>query len=179
MTPDQSPDERAFAAFVAVRWEQLTQLCWALTGDQHHAEDVAQLALARLWRRWPSLSKESFQPWPYARRIAVNESLRWNRRSWRRREVLLDKLPESSVRSEGSRIDLEHAVAPWLSALPPRQRAVVTLRFMLDLSVADTAETLRCSPGTVKSQSAKALSSLRSMAQRLDPLEATERTSGE
>ena len=61
-----------------------------------------------------------------------------------------------------SRLELREALMAALAGLAPRQRACVVLRYFEDLSVADTAALLRCTEGTVKSQTSRALFSLRS-----------------
>ena len=93
------------------------------------------------------------------RRILVNTYATWWRRSWNG-ELPTDELPEAAATSVGDaegRSDLWDAMA----RLPRRQRAVVVLRYFEDLTEAETAETLGCSVGTVKSQASKALAKLR------------------
>lgn len=129
----------------------------ALTGDRTAAEDLLQDVLERLYVAWPRVD----DPSAYARRTLINASTnRWRRRG-RRPERPLDEAPEPLVadRTEehGHRDELVRAVA----TLPARQRAVVVLRFLADLSEAETASALGCSTGTVKSQTARALISLR------------------
>jgi RNA polymerase sigma-70 factor (sigma-E family) len=152
-----------FTAFAVARRAALVQLGWALTGDRHLAEDLAQATLDRLWRRWPRISR-SGDPWPYAQRTLTSISATWWRRRWRS-EYPTDPMPETHTGSDAAdEQDTRHMVDRWLRALPPRQRAVVVLRFLADLSVEDTARVLRCAPGTVKSQTSKALVELRKSA---------------
>lgn len=161
--PDAIEKRASFAEFVAFRQGALVRLGWALTGDRDLGEDLAQSALNRLWKRWDSIS-ESGDPWPYVRRIAVSIAATGRRRRWLS-EVPTHALPDSPGRRDDfDAADMRSVVATWLSNLPARQRAVVTLRFLCDLSTDETAETLRCSPGTVKSQTAKALGRLRAVA---------------
>ncbi|WP_433212234.1 sigma-70 family RNA polymerase sigma factor [Dactylosporangium sp. CS-047395] len=80
------------------------------------------------------------------------------RRPWRR-EASTERLPESAA--PGPDADRRLAVLSLLGTLPPRRRAVLVLRYFCDLSVEETAEALGCSEGTVKSQTARALESLR------------------
>jgi RNA polymerase sigma factor (sigma-70 family) len=95
----------------------------------------------------------------YVRAILVREFVEQRRASWTRRVGLTDRPPElpAITPDHENAIDLRTAVA----ALPPRQRAVLVLRYFCDLNVDQTADTLGCTPGTVKSQTAKALSTLR------------------
>lgn len=131
----------------------------ALTGDRSAAEDLLQDVLERMYVAWPRID----DPAAYARRALVNASTnRWRLRG-RRPERPLDDAPEPLVsdRTEehGRRDELVRAVA----CLPPRQRAVVVLRFLEDLSEAETARALGCTAGTVKSQTARALAKLRDL----------------
>jgi RNA polymerase sigma factor (sigma-70 family) len=75
---------------------------------------------------------------------------------------LVDRLPDRAAEDDTLRnvpagLDLRGALA----RLPARQRAVLVLRFFYDMSVEQTAETLRCAPGTVKSQTSAALAGMR------------------
>jgi RNA polymerase sigma-70 factor (sigma-E family) len=148
----------SFEAFVMARSRKLLRTAYLLTSDHALAEDLVQTALAKAWFAWSRI--EGGDPEPYVRKIMVNTYATWWRRRWNG-EQPTDELPEHAVPA--------HAEEPtdiWraLQRLPRRQRAVVVLRFYEDLSEAETARILGCSPGTVKSQTSKAFAKL-----RLDP----------
>lgn len=155
-----------FTAFVNARQAGLVRLGWALTGDRQLGEDLAQATMDRLWARWARVSGRG-DPWPYAQRVAVPLAPTWWRRRWRHVEVVGGALPDAPADTDDFvAADTRDMVARWLATLPRRQRAVVVLRFLADLSVDETAEILHCSSGTVKSQTAKALGSLRARTER-------------
>jgi RNA polymerase sigma-70 factor (sigma-E family) len=136
----------------------MVRLAYGLTGDLGHAEDVAQAAFARAYASWGRLARTG-DPDAYLRQIVVNE----NRRRFRKHRVaecLPGVLPDQAV-AEAEDPDERAALLAALRRLAPRQRAVVVLRFWMDLSEADTARALNCSTGTVKSQASRALASLR------------------
>jgi len=89
----------------------------------------------------------------------INQHLDWRRRRWHG-EVPTEVLPERAG-ADGSSPELAHVLAAAVRDLPPRRRAVVVLRYFEDLTEAATAAAMGCSVGTVKSQSSKALASLR------------------
>jgi RNA polymerase sigma-70 factor (sigma-E family) len=156
---DRSHHEGEFDAFVAGSAGRLLGTAFLLTGDQRAAEDLLQETLLRVWSRW-SRVRAAEHPLAYARRVLVNTSVsRW--RATRTRiggERLVAEPPETANASQPSRDDeLWQAVL----SLPPRQRAVMVLAYYEDLTDADTADVLGCTVGTVKSQRAKALRSLR------------------
>ncbi|MFD9633306.1 SigE family RNA polymerase sigma factor [Streptomyces violascens] len=148
-----------FEEFAAACGPRLLRSAWLLTGDRHLAEDLLQTALARTWPKWGRIAEE--QPEAYVRRVMVNVHASWWRRAWRR-GVPHCELPDTPAGLDRfGEVDQEQELASLLRQLPKRQRAVVVLRYLEDLSVEDTAELLGCSTGTVKSQAAKALRSLR------------------
>ncbi len=153
-------EPEGFREFVAARSAALVRSAWLLTGDDGEAEDLVQTALVKTWSRWSRVQRKD-APEAFVRRVMLSTFLTWRRRRWHG-EVPVATLPE--------RVDLEDAYADAdvrrlvqiaLQGLPPRQRAVVVLRFFDDLSEARTAQLLGCSVGTVKSQAAKALAKLR------------------
>jgi RNA polymerase sigma-70 factor (sigma-E family) len=160
-------DEADFRAFVAARSASLLWFAHVLTGDAHAAEDVVQTALSRTFSAWGRV-KHKDNPEGYVRRAIVNTHLNGlRRRPWR--EQPRAELPESSAhRRPESEFDERDAMWQALSTLPPRQRAVVVLRYYEDLTESDIADVLGCSRGTVKSQSSKALASLRSIVEKED-----------
>jgi RNA polymerase sigma-70 factor (sigma-E family) len=140
----------------------MVRLAYGLTGDQGHAEDLAQMAFARAYASWPRVIRAG-NPDAYVRQIVINE----NRKRFRKRRVaehLADRLPERG----GGDVAGERDERAALWALGPRQRAVVVLRYWLDLTEAETAATLDCSVGTVKSQASRALMRLRQSTELLD-----------
>jgi RNA polymerase sigma-70 factor (sigma-E family) len=160
-------DEADFRAFVAARSSSLLWFAHVLTGDPHTAEDIVQTALSRTFSAWSRLKRKD-NPEGYVRRAIVNTHLNGlRRRPWR--EQPRAELPELPAhRRPESEFDERDAMWQALATLPPRQRAVVVLRYYEDLSEADIADVLGCSRGTVKSQSSKALASLRRIVEKED-----------
>jgi RNA polymerase sigma-70 factor (sigma-E family) len=149
--------DQEFSEFVHGSWAGLYRTAYLLVGDPGLAEDLVQTALAKTYAAWPSVRDVRAAP-GYARTTLVNTAASWFRkRSWRN-EVPTVSLPEVSHEHDPT---VRPAVLEALAHLPPRQRAVVVLRFYEDLSVAETAQALGCSDGTVKSQTSKALDTLR------------------
>lgn len=152
-----------FEEFVVARGPRLLRVAWLLTGDRHLAEDLLQTVLAKVWPKWRRIADDS--PEAYVRKALVNTYASWRQRRWNG-EVPHGELPHAepqdvTASDAFATVDLEHSLAAAIRRLPPRQRAVVVLRFFEDLSVTETATILGCRPGTVKSQAAKALRALR------------------
>ena len=148
-----------FREFMHARWPAMVRLAYGLTGDQGHAEDVAQAAFARAYASWPRV-RRSGDPDAYVRQIVINE----NRNRFRKHRVaehVTDRVPEHSGADCAQALGERSALMAALRTLGPRQRAVVVLRFWLDLTEAETAAALGCSVGTVKSQASRALLRLR------------------
>ena len=167
---DAQLDEE-FRDFMHGRWPAMVRLAYALTGDQGHAEDVAQAAFARAYASWPKVRRTD-NPEAYVRRIVINE----NRNRFRRQRVaerLTDAPPESAGSYTTSadttrQYDERSVLIAALQRLGPRQRAVVVLRYWLGLTEAEAAAELNCSVGTVKSQASRALATLRENAELVD-----------
>ncbi|WP_433413621.1 SigE family RNA polymerase sigma factor [Microtetraspora malaysiensis] len=152
-----SAEDDEFAAFVAARGTSLLRVAYLTSGDEGEAEDLLQTALERAYRNWDRVRYDN--PEPYVRRIIVNTSIDRARRRAILRIIPMHTPPEPSPYETD--VDLRHVLMDTLRALPPRQRAVIVLRYWEDLSEAQTAEILGCSAGTVKSQASKALARLR------------------
>jgi RNA polymerase sigma-70 factor (sigma-E family) len=158
-----SPWDDEFARYFGARMPSLRMVAYSLCGDWHHAEDITQLALLKLYRAWPRLNHHEALD-AYARTVVLRTFLNERRRPWRGREELTDALPELGTEPVG--VEDRALVLNALSAMAPRQQEVLVLRYWHDLSVEETAEELGLSTGTVKSQSARGLATLR---KRLGP----------
>jgi RNA polymerase sigma-70 factor (sigma-E family) len=134
-----------------------------LCQDWHRADDVVQSALTRLYVHWGT-ARSATSPDAYVRTIVVREFLRERRSAWARRVVLTHQPPDLIAPDGTSGADL--GLREALARLPAGQQAVLVVRFYCDLSVDQAAQVLGCSPGTVKSQTAKGLAALR---RRLGP----------
>jgi RNA polymerase sigma-70 factor (sigma-E family) len=128
-------------------------------GDGRVAEELAQETLTRVWERWPTVrAADSPDAWTF--RVAFNlANSRFRRRAAEERAYGrlgirrdADELPNTA-----DAIAVRDAVA----SLPPRQRAVILLRYFTDFSVEDTATAMGCAPGTVKSLTSRAIDGLR------------------
>lgn len=156
-----------FEDFVTARGSALLRTAVLLSaGSRHDAEDIVQTALEKAYRHWRKIEGD---PEPYVRRILVNLTISRARRFRILREHSVAEPPEQLTGSGIDGVPLRNAMIDELRTLPPRQRAVLVLRYWEDLSEAETAEVLGCSVGTVKSQASKALAKLRD---RAVPLEA-------
>lgn len=158
-------DREEFREFMVSRWSGLVRLGYALTGDRWLAEDLAQTALVRACAAWWRVSRAD-DPDAYVRRILINAS---NRRFRGRRPAEDARgLPEAPMPDPAAMVDQRSDLMAALRGLPPRQRAVIVLRYWGDLSDAQVAALLRCSEGTVRSQAWRALAKLRVSAALVD-----------
>ncbi|MDX2973022.1 SigE family RNA polymerase sigma factor [Kribbella solani] len=140
------------------------------SGDAHWAEDLVQVALTKLYVHWAKVRRED-GPARYADRILVNAFLDERRRMWRHRESTTEVMHDAEPvpgQDQAERLTVLGALAK----LPRRQHAVVVLRYFRDLDVQTTAELMGCSEGTVKSQTSRALATMRDLLH--EPLETME-----
>ncbi len=152
--------EEAFDDYVLSRKAALLRTAYLLCGDLATAEDLVQDALAKLYLSWHRVRRRQSID-GYVRRILVNEHHSLWRRGWKRREVATEELPDARHHDSLPEPDVERRLWALVSTLPPRQRAVVVLRYYEDLTEQEIAATLGVTIGTVKSQASKALSQLR------------------
>jgi RNA polymerase sigma-70 factor (sigma-E family) len=163
-----------FAAYLVARQPSLLRTAYLLTGNRHDAEDLVQTAFAKLYLSWDKVRVQGSMD-GYVRRILVNEHNSLWRRAWKRREhtaedTVLHALdqPHHDVPDDGVGAALWEVV----QTLPRKARAVVVLRYYEEMSEAETAAVLGISVGTVKSQTSRALVTLRGRAsQTLNPRE--------
>ena len=153
--------DAGFDAYVRQNGQALCRAAFLLTGDRHLAEDLVQTALAKVVGRWERVVAKG-DPTPYLRIVIVRTAIAWRRRRWHG-EVPTSPLPETTDGNDDTRLDGRDRLRQALLLLPTRQRAAVVLRFYEDLSEAETALTMGCSVGTVKSQTAKGLARLRTV----------------
>jgi RNA polymerase sigma-70 factor (sigma-E family) len=157
-------EDPEFEAFVRARSAVLLRMAYLLTGDRGHAEDLLQTALLRTVRHWRAAQSA---PEAYVRQTLVNLC----RDNWRRARVRPRELPMivraaeaiSPVDGPAERVGQRTELLAALARLTAAQRAVIVLRFVDDLSVAQTATLLGLSDGTVKSYTARAIATLRTL----------------
>lgn len=148
--------EQGFAEFYEEHRHHVLQAMYVCTGDVHAAEDAVSEAFTRACSRW---EKVSWHPAPVA--WVTTTALNFARSSWRRRlGSRAADLPQGG--DEVIHDPLDREVVAAVAALPERQRQVIGLRVLLDLSTDQTAEALGLAPGTVTAHLHRALSSLRS-----------------
>jgi RNA polymerase sigma-70 factor (sigma-E family) len=150
-------DVGAYREYVTARLEPLRRTAYLLCGDWHTADDLVSVALTKLFRQWRRVSAMDNID-AYVRRTMLNAWLDERRRPWRR-EQPTGEVPDRRVSGPDSARRI--ALMAYLDELPPRRRAVLVLRYFCDLSVEETADALCCSAGTVKSQTSRALDTLR------------------
>jgi len=153
----------AFDAFVRARLPALLRFAHAVCGDPHTAADLVQDALERTLLAWSRLESRD-EPEGYVRRIMVNRNISIWRKFGRERTTDPLDLMDTGTGHHDRHFDSDLWQA--IQQLPPKQRAVIALRYYEDLSEADIARTLGCSVGTVKSQASKAMAKLRDLVPR-------------
>lgn len=149
----------SFDVFVVTHSKTLVRCAYLILGDAGTAQDVVQIALVKVARRWESIVATG-HPLPYVRSAVVHAAISWRRRKWHG-EVPNGALPDHPGVDDVNAVDNRDRLRRALAELPRRQRAAVVLRHYLDLDEAATAAALGCSIGTVKSQTAKGLARLR------------------
>ena len=150
--------DREFADLAAERMPALLRYAHLLTGDRARAEDLVQSAFAAAYRHRRRIDPATAEA--YVRKAVLNAYLSWWKRRLRERPT--DRPPDRPAADDtAARVDERDAMWTALATLPPRQRAVLVLRYYEDLTEAEIARVLDVSPGTVKSQAAKALEKLR------------------
>jgi RNA polymerase sigma-70 factor (sigma-E family) len=150
--------DEAFAEYFVARSDTMRATAYLLCGDWHRAEDLVQVAFTKLYLAWDRVARHDSLD-GYVRQTLVRSFLDERRLGWWRRVRVTGTPPEPDPVSHppDDRLDLLAALA----TVPPRQRAVLILRYWEDLSVEETAAMLHCSIGTVKSQAARGLAALR------------------
>lgn len=159
-TMTSTADAPTFEEYAGTAWPSLYRYAYLLAGNHADAEDLAQQTLLKAHRSWDRV-QDSDSPTAYLRRMLTNTYLSQRRPKGRRLELLTDAPPEPvsapPVRGPEERMVLW----PHVKSLPPRQRAVIVLRYYEDLSEQEIAEALGCSRGNVKSTAHHALKALR------------------
>jgi RNA polymerase sigma-70 factor (sigma-E family) len=161
----RQPDDESFRRFAVEHAARLRRSAYLFCGDWHLAEDLMQSTLMKIYRSWSRVQKDDSLA-NYARTVLLRTWLDEKRRPWRRSEQTAAELPERLDEARGpadspERLWARDLVHQGLLRLPPRQRAVLVLRYFDDLSVAEAAHVMGCSEGTVKSQTARGLDALR------------------
>ena len=150
-----------FDKFVAAHVDDLLRTAYLIVWDEGEAEDLVQECLLKVARRWPRVRRME-QPQAYARRILVNLALDGaRRRAQRRRELEPGTPPILSAIDPLQTLETRAELLEALGQLHERQRAVLVLRYFNDLTEAQVADVLGCSPGTVKSSASRGLARLR------------------
>jgi len=162
--------EQQFREFVVTRSPALMRLAYLLAGgDQHAAEDLLQIALAKTAARWLRVDN----PETYVRRILYHQQVDSWRLRRRRPEIQVAEPPDAGHDDDTHTVDLRLVLRSALARITPRQRAVLVLRFFEDLPEAEVAQILGCSVGTVRSTTHRSLARLRAVAPELNELSPT------
>ena len=156
-------------ALVAARGNALLATATLLAGSRPAGEDLLQAALERVMRRW---SRVHGDPEGYVRRTLYHLAVdQWRLR--RRRPPDVHLAVDPPVADGAGQVQLRHALVQAMGQLPPRQRAVLVLRYWEQLSEVEAAEVLGCSVGTVKSSASRGLARLRELTADWDPRDRT------
>lgn len=150
----------SFDIYVRERQRQLRRSAWLLTGNWASAEDLTQLTLLELWRRWDRIEQLEYRD-AYIQRALVNAYLSSTRRRSYRETPTAELPEEACYDARPDQVDSRIVLATALVGLPPRQRLAIVLRYFHDLDEKRAAEAMGCSVGTVKSQVFRGLRMLR------------------
>jgi len=158
--------DAAYTEYVTAKTPWLRWVAFLLCQDWHRADDLLQTTAAKLYAAWPRASRlENLDG--YSRKILVNTFLAEQRSLWWKRVLVHEQTPDAPVAQPD--VDAALDLRAALLTLTAKQRTVLVLRYYDDLSVAETADTLRCSTGNVKKQTSVALAALRKTLGVADP----------
>jgi RNA polymerase sigma-70 factor (sigma-E family) len=152
--------ERDYVEYVRARLHRWHRAAYLLCNNADRADDIVASTVTALYRHWRRARHMEYLD-AYVHRMLVRCAIDDHRRGWTR-VVLTDSVPEQPAPAAASVEDAAE-LRTALAALSRGQREVLVLRFFCDLSVADTAAALKCSPGTVKSQTSRALNAMRGL----------------
>lgn len=147
-----------YLAYVHGRMAALRRWAYLLSGDTHQADDLVQETLTTVYSRWHRVSRADNID-GYVHRILVRTFLNERRRGWWKVRLFGETTPERQ--SSSVNVEERQVLRAALARITPNQQAVLVLRFLCDQSVADTAQALGVSEGTVKSQTKHALTAMR------------------
>jgi RNA polymerase sigma-70 factor (sigma-E family) len=150
--------DAAYLDYVHGRTPALRRVAYLLSGDTDQADDLVQETITKLYAQWLRISRVQNLD-AYVHSMMVRVFLDEKRRGWWKVR-LFGSAPDRPAEA-GAALENRTVVRAALDRLPPRQQAVLVLRFLCDLPVADVAGILDCSPGTVKSQTSHGLTTLR------------------
>jgi len=151
--------DQQLADYISARWPALVRYATVVCGDPDDAEELVQATLVRVAGRWWRL-RDRHDIDAYVRTAIIRGHLNLRSRL-RRREIRRAEPPSIAVLDSSESVNRSVDIRRALAALPPRQRAVLALRYLDDMTEAQAAEVLGCSIGTVKSQASKAIAALR------------------
>ena len=149
-----------FTAYFIARLDTVRRTAYLLCGDWHLADDLAQITFVRLSAAWDRVREPAALD-AFTRTCLIRVYLSESSRMWRRREKSAAGPPEVAVADHAAHVETRLGIVAAMKALPPRQRATLVCRYYQGLDVEATATALGCSTGTVKSQTARALATLR------------------
>jgi RNA polymerase sigma-70 factor (sigma-E family) len=155
-----SAEQDQFAAYFTARRDTVRRTAYLLCGDWHFADDLTQMTFVRVAAGWRRVRDRGALD-SYVHTILIRTYLAEQRRWFRRRERPTADVAEAAGADTADTVSRRLALAAALRRLPDGQRAVIVARYYADLDVAATAEALGCSPGTVKSQTSRAVRALR------------------
>jgi RNA polymerase sigma-70 factor (sigma-E family) len=161
MRLDEDEARRQFAEYFTVRYDVVRRTAYLLCGDWHWADDLAQIAFVRLAAAWHSVrDRQSLDA--FVRTCLIRAYLSESRRVFKHRERSVAELPDPAGGEDTAETATRRLVfARALDLLPARQRATLICRYYQGLDITETAAAMGCSEGTVKSQTARGLTTLR------------------
>ncbi|WP_433061364.1 SigE family RNA polymerase sigma factor [Dactylosporangium sp. CS-033363] len=162
--------QAAYVDYVSARLPALHRAAYLLSaGDAHRADDLVQITITRLYQHWKRAARSDNLD-AYVHRMLVHTLVDEKRLAWARVHLTErpGDLPAATAGEAHGQVEDRSRLVQVLRRLPPRQRAVLVMRFLLDRPVEEVAETLRCSVGTVKSQSSRGLEALREMLSKIE-----------
>jgi RNA polymerase sigma-70 factor (sigma-E family) len=152
--------EQEYVEYVTARVPALRRLAYVLSGDGHRADDLVQQTITTLYLKWHR-ARAADNLDAYVRTMLVRTFVDERRLAWSRVRLFGETPEPAPVEESGA--EERQVLRAALRRVPRRQRTVLVLRFFYDLPVEEVVATMGCSAGTVKSQTSRGLTALRSL----------------